>query len=585
MYTCSKVDKHPFKGDEFLNHYRNDYLEIILVHSHTVNSWSKELLTCITYLINLICACCWWGNDRAIYIKTLILSEQLFYDYIQGLIRILSYKTFHEHIKSQWCNDETILIDSTCIFLIGALFEIKNLSCFIRSETILSNIILEIAQKSCYDRISICAYGILAEILSDEQLKEVKITDNISEFFFHTLELAWNHPTQRYKRLPIAQLLTGHFFFFVFIINIKMSLFFISKGFLTISKNDAIQQKTARSNKLLLLIEMADQYPITLNILWSLSFNQDIQQQLRSSRSFMSKLTLLKESNNEKMRKITFGILWNLELKNIDRSVSETAMFDIMISYSHKDETICKQIYEELVQSGYRVWIDFDQIHGNIMDAMAHAIERSQAVIICMSEQYRRSNYCRAEAHYAFQQQLKIVPILLQEHYQPDGWLLFLIGQLLYVDFTKYEFPRAMEKLIAELRSHMIGETQGVPIQSEDDTNFVVSPVSELSELPENIRDWTQIHVQNWLIGYNLRQMARLLADFDGPSLFSLNELITKSDPQQILTSFQEDSLRRINENISLLELARFRALLNERQQLMEKDSNKLNLLSYCRIM
>jgi hypothetical protein len=327
---------------------------------------------------------------------------------------------------------------------------------------------------------------------------------------------------------------------------------------------------------------MADKYPITLNILWSLSFNPDIQNQLRSSRSFMSKLALLKEeSNDEKMRKITFGILWNLEQQYIDRTASDAAMFDIMISYSHKDETICKQIYEELVKAGFRVWIDFDQMHGNVMDAMAQAIERSHTVIICMSEQYRRSNYCRAEAHYAFQRQLKIVPILLQEHYQPDGWLLFLIGQLLYVDFTKYEFPRAIEKLIEELRSPVIQiqRTHVAPVQPQEDPDFIVSPSLDF---PENTHDWTAIHVQNWLIEHNLRQMTRLLTDFDGPSLSSLAELITQNDSQQILTLFQDDSLRKINENISLLELARLRSLLNKRQKPNKKNSY---FLSYCQIM
>ncbi|CAF4632609.1 unnamed protein product, partial [Rotaria magnacalcarata] len=72
------------------------------------------------------------------------------------------------------------------------------------------------------------------------------------------------------------------------------------------------------------------------------------------------------------MRKIIFGILWNLESCHQDRPTSDfidEKTFDIMISYSHKDEVICKQIYEELVKSGYRVWIDYDQIHGNVMDA------------------------------------------------------------------------------------------------------------------------------------------------------------------------------------------------------------------------
>ncbi|CAF2653370.1 unnamed protein product [Rotaria sp. Silwood2] len=559
MYICAKVDKSPFKGDELLNRFGKDYLQIIFIHSHTVDSWSRQLLTCITHLIDFMCACCWWGTEKALYIEILVPNEQIVYDHIQGLIRIVSCKSFHERITSQWNNDETILIDSIFIFFMGALLQIKNLNYFIRSETILSHVILAIAQKSCYDRISVGAYGILAEILSDKQLKELKITDNISELFFRILELALKHPTKRYKR------------------------------FFTLSKNDAIQQTTADSNKISLLIEISDEYPKTLDILWSLSFNQDIQQQLCSNRSFMNKLTRLKEEcNDEKMRRIIFGLLWNLESSHQDRIISEISdekTFDIMISYSHKDEIICKKIYEELIKFGYRVWIDYDQIHGNVMDAMAQAIERSHTVIICMSEKYRKSNYCRAEAHYAFQRQVKIVPILLQEQYQPDGWLLFLIGQLLYVDFSKYDFPRAMELLIAELKAPSTQETQIVPVQSQQDNYFIHPLTSELLKLPENILNWTQIDVQNWLIESNLRQMARLLINFDGPSLNSLYELIIRSEPEQILKLFQDDCLRNINENISLLELARFRTLLNEQQRLITKSCNILNLVYCCRMM
>ncbi|CAF3625681.1 unnamed protein product [Rotaria sp. Silwood1] len=340
---------------------------------------------------------------------------------------------------------------------------------------------------------------------------------------------------------------------------------------------------------------MSEQYPITLDILWSLSFNHDIQEQLRTNRSFMNKLARLKEEcNNEKMRKITFGLLWNLESSHQDRTILEITdekIFDIMISYSHKDEIICQTIYEELIKKGYRVWIDYVQIHGNVMDAMAQAIERSHIIIICMSEQYRKSNYCRAEAHYAFQRELKIVPILLQEHYKPDGWLLFLIGQLLYVDFTKYEFSRAMELLIEELKAPCVQETRVIPVQYKQDKTLVCSSTSELSKLPENIIDWTQIDVQNWLIGSNLRQMARLLTDFDGPSLNNLYDLIVRTEPQQILSLFHDDCSRKINESISLLELARFRTLLNERQgsikvnKLIKKSNIILNLLTHCRMM
>ncbi|CAF4987808.1 unnamed protein product, partial [Rotaria sp. Silwood1] len=371
--------------------------------------------------------------------------NDLMYDHILALIRIVSYRPFHQCISAQWYNDETLLIDSILVFLFGAL-EIQNMRCFISSQTNLFATLLVIAQTSPYDRICICAYGFLAEILTDEQMKELKITENISGFFFNILEQAWKDPTKRCKTIPIPHLL---------------------KGFLSLSKNDTIQSTTANSNKISLLIELCDEYPMTFDILWALSFNSSIQQQLQSNQLFMMKLAQIKHgSNDESMRKIVNGILWNLNSNRGEDAVlknRDDTTFDIMISYSHKDKQICKQLYDELVRAGYRVWIDFDHMHGNIMDAMAQAIEQSRMIIICMSEHYRRSNYCRAEAQYAFQCQLKMVPVLLQKYYKPDGWLSFLTAQLLYVDFTKHDFSRAIAMLMNELTTaHLCDNTPTV---------------------------------------------------------------------------------------------------------------------------
>ena len=335
------------------------------------------------------------------------------------------------------------------------------------------------------------------------------------------------------------------------------------KGFVSLSKIDAIQQKTAETNKVPLLLDMCDEYPIVYDILWALSFNHDIQLQIRQNTAFITKLThRIKEYDNEQIRKTVQGILWNLESNQENRTSSTTEIhnekiFDIMISYSHRDEVICRQIYDELIRANYRVWIDFDQMHGNVMDAMAQAIEQSKTIIICMSEEYRRSNYCRAEAHYAFQRQLRIVPVLLQEHYKPDGWLLFLVGQLLYVDFTKYEFSQSINILIKELRAPVIHDIGVVfaSLNEEIDVGLFITSMSpkssSLVEPPENILDWTEIHVQDWLINHGLLQMSHLLANLDGRSLIYLNELIESVDLQQVVSLLQEDSLRRTNQTLS----------------------------------
>jgi hypothetical protein len=329
---------------------------------------------------------------------------------------------------------------------------------------------------------------------------------------------------------------------------------------------------------------MCDQYPIVFDIIWALSFNQDIQQQLRSNSAFMSKLShLAKGTEDEQMKKTVHGILWNLEINHEDRlksEISDGKVFDLMISYSHKDKTLCQQIYDELVKSGYRVWIDFDQMHGNVMDAMAQAIELSPTVIICMSEDYRKSNYCRAEAHYAFQRQRKIVPILLQKHYRPDGWLLFLIGQLIYVDFNKHEFDRAMKMLLKELKVEDSSEINVSPVYPKEDTQTItpVTLVTVPKALPSatisrNFLEWSDTQVQQWLTEHNLPQMSRLLVGCDGRSLIYLNRYIKSGQIQQILNLLQEDSLRQINQSISLIELSRFHSLMDHQKRLNQSSS------------
>jgi len=273
---------------------------------------------------------------------------------------------------------------------------------------------------------------------------------------------------------------------------------------------------------------MSDHYPMVYDILWSLSFNALIQEQLRSNPAFMAKLAKLgHESSDPNICRSVNGILWLLDSNREENVVSNNdndTRFDVMISYSHKDKQICKQVYDELIRADYRVWIDFDQMHGNVMDAMVQAIEQSHAIIICMSEDYQRSNFCRAEAQYAFQRKLKMVPILLQKHYKPNGWLSFLVSQLLYVDFTKYEFPKAIETLFKELKlGHIHDNASIAPVRPKKNhshrLNNSTSPAQlplERAVFPENIRDWTSSDVHRWLSENNLPQMARILSDVDG---------------------------------------------------------------------
>ena len=356
-----------------------------------------------------------------------------------------------------------------------------------------------------------------------------------------------------------------------------MSICFVL-GFVSLAKADAMQQKIAETGKLSLLIEISDEYPIVFDIIWALSFNDSIQEQLRLNPSFHTKLVHpVRRPDDEQVRKMIHGILWNLENNHEERKTSDydhddDGLFDIMISYSHKDQLICRQIYDELVRHGYRVWIDFDQMHGNVMDAMARAIERSHTILVCMSEQYRRSSYCRAEAQYAFQRQLRIVPVLVQHHYQPDSWLLFLIGQLVFVDFTTHEFSRALELLLKELPEPINNKNLSLPVASCDvpdgNDTIIERNITKLLLLPSNYREWSSMDVHHWLVQHNLIQLSNLFKDLDGPALFHMYECIQQLELKQCISLLQEDSLRRTNQSLSLVEFNSFRSLMDQTQLL-----------------
>ncbi|CAF3072435.1 unnamed protein product [Rotaria socialis] len=568
-YLTATAQHFLYTAEDILHYVGNDFVQIIEIHSHIIDMWSEQFLTCITHLIGFIAACCWWGGEKQKQINRLFHSEQIIYSYINSLIRIISYKPFYSHIKAQSSNDDTQLIDF-CLFSLQTLAQNQDLIWFFRSKISVPETLSTIAELSIHDKICLRAYIILGEILCNERLKDLKIADNLSLFFYDMLEHAWRHPSKNYKQIPIFHLL---------------------RGFLTLSKIDAIQQKTADLDKIPLFIEICDEYPITFDILWALSFNSDIQNKLRSNTAFMAKLVhLAKQCDNEQMRKMTHGILWNLESSHQDRAMSEFSeekQFDIMISYSHKEKVLCKQIYDELTKAGYRIWIDFDQMHGNVMDAMAQAIEQSNVIIICMSEQYRRSNYCRAEAHYAFQRQLKIVPILLQKHYKPDGWLSFLIGQLLYVDFTKHEFVRAMKLLMKELQTEQIPEILMTAFHSSSSTDSVFSgkeeiplkgPLSVSIIFPKNMLDWTRKNVHDWLMENNLIQMSQLLVDCNGSSLLYLSDFIKSGETKQVLNLLQEESLRRTNEGLSLVELSYFQSLMDQQRSALGSKVSRRSL-------
>jgi len=237
-------------------------------------------------------------------------------------------------------------------------------------------------------------------------------------------------------------------------------------------QHDQIKEEVTKQEILPLLLRCAIEPkfdPIkaclpALEILLSLTFNGKATEQLRTNSQFISHLkTLVQSSSDECLQRAAEAILWKLEKED---TISTSAInlyektYHIMLSYSHSDKDLCYRIHDRLVQDQFRVWIDRDEMHGQPMVAMADAIENSEFVFICMSEAYKQSAFCQSEAHYGFQRQCLLVPLIMKANYRPDGWLGILVSGKIYIDFPKLGFDLAYEKLKTEINRHRTNKNQ-----------------------------------------------------------------------------------------------------------------------------
>lgn len=127
--------------------------------------------------------------------------------------------------------------------------------------------------------------------------------------------------------------------------------------------------------------------------------------------------------------------------------------FNIMISYCWDDKALCHRIADRLMDDKFTVWIDRDEMSGDVYSAMASAIDSSDCILLCISESYFNSSNCQKEARYASDKRKTIIPIKVESKYKTEGWLSFIIAGKLYfrISQSENEFNMAYEKITQEI--------------------------------------------------------------------------------------------------------------------------------------
>ena len=195
-----------------------------------------------------------------------------------------------------------------------------------------------------------------------------------------------------------------------------------------------------------------------------MSFNQEINFDISQDLELVDYIRNLEKQEvftYKKLQSTCQNLLWILdnnknknEVITVEKASQETeaSKDHIMISYNSASRETCLKIKAELESLNYKVWIDVNDIHGSSLQSMATAVEDAKCVIMCCTEKYRQSVNCQAEAQYAFRLNRTIIPCIMQTGlHNVKGWLGMIIGDKIFVDFSKYKFEESIKRLIKQI--------------------------------------------------------------------------------------------------------------------------------------
>ena len=305
----------------------------------------------------------------------------------------------------------------------------------------------------------------------------------------------------------------------------------LAEGLSRLAINDTNKRVLGKKGAIQVLVSIIktsndnSEKPSAVNALWVLAFDENNKKAITQDKETLDILRRLQQSDDPEVQKAAAGALWELEGKTARNSEMTKATGNhVMISYQWDSQEVLVEVKNRLQASGYRVWMDLEQMGGSTLEAMAKAVENASVVLVCVSHQYKESPNCRSEAEYAYQLRKDIIPLMMQQNYKPDGWLGMIVGTKLWIDLrNSFNVEAAIGKLKKELGDRG-RENQGNYLTVEHE-----KPVEKGQELtPElsGVADWTANEVKDWLKDIGLDDICKaVLPKLNGQALIYLYAL------------------------------------------------------------
>lgn len=310
----------------------------------------------------------------------------------------------------------------------------------------------------------------------------------------------------------------------------------IASGLMHVATNDGNKRMIGQHGGIPMLVSMLrgpkehkEEQVAATKALYMLSFDKTNKEIIRTDRDTMSSLQSLQSSDNKEILQAVSGIMWEIHGKK-GHSENTDSEEHVMISYQWDTQQAMLRVKQELETRGFSVWMDVEQMEGSILETMARAVEKSSVLVVAMSRKYQNSPNCRSEAEYAYQRRKRIIPLMMESGYNPDGWLGIILGAKLWMDFRK-EPNVGIQQLLKEISKVKTATSQSQLMGS--------TPLKASGS--EKVLKWRKEDVAKWLqdIGFPVEGIS-VRGKLDGPLLHMLNEL-RKESPEFFYSSVKTD--------------------------------------------
>ena len=326
----------------------------------------------------------------------------------------------------------------------------------------------------------------------------------------------------------------------------------LAEGLSHLAINDANKKSLGQNGVIPVLISVIktskedEEKASATRALWMLAFHDNNKEKIRQEEGAMDILHELQHSENPEVQKAAAGALWELEGKTARQSSEkiESTGNHVMISYQWDSQEVLVEVKNRLQASGYRVWMDLEQMKGSTLDAMAEAVENASVVLVCVSRRYKESQNCRSEATYAYDLKKDIIPLMMERNYKGDGWLGIIVTGKMWFDFqSKHVLEQSVTKVIKELggRGKDVDVTDG---PSEPVVQAVQFDIVATSPSSLGVSTWTNKEVKQWFKEIGLDKVCKEdISEVNGQTLIDL---------QQVRSECPEYFYRCLEKNLNL---------------------------------